>query len=274
MGETWGFIDSGHNSPAFNMALDELMLEWLSKGEIGPTIRFYGWSPAGISIGRFQDADKKIDFQEASAYGAEIVRRQTGGRAVLHDQELTYSVVVPETHPAMPSSVKEAYLVISKGLLEGFRELGMDAEFAIPETSMEKTESAVCFDKSSWYELLVNGKKAAGSAQMRRKGMILQHGSIPIEIDSVKLFDLFSYPSDEIKQRARDAFKDKAISINAATGQSFEFDRVKAAFKQGFEKGLGVKLKLFTLSEEKLLEISQLAETKYKNLDWSYSTEK
>ncbi|QHJ72116.1 lipoate--protein ligase family protein [Planococcus halotolerans] len=274
MGETWGFIDSGHNSPAFNMALDELMLEWLSKGEIGPTIRFYGWSPAGISIGRFQDADKKIDFQQASAYGAKIVRRQTGGRAVLHDQELTYSVVVPETHPAMPRSVKEAYLVISKGLLEGFRELGIDAEFAIPETSIEKTESAVCFDKSSWYELLVDGKKAAGSAQMRRKGMILQHGSIPIEIDSVKLFDLFSYPSPGIKQRARDAFKDKAISINAATGQSFDFDRVKGAFKKGFEQGLGIKLEPLMLSEARLLEISQLAETKYKNLDWSHSTEK
>lgn len=274
MGETWSFIDSGYNSPAFNMALDELMLEWLSKGEIGPTIRFYGWSPAGISIGRFQDAGKKIDFGQAAAYGAETVRRQTGGRAVLHDQELTYSVAVPETHPAMPRSVKEAYLVISKGLLEGFRELGIEAEFAIPETSMEKTDSAVCFDKSSWYELLVDGKKAAGSAQMRRKGIILQHGSIPIEIDSVKLFNLFSYPSLEIKQRARDAFKDKAISINAATGNSFDFDEVKAAFKRGFEKGLDVKLEPLTLSEARLMEINRLAEMKYQNLDWSYSTEK
>src|SRR5690606_34423677 len=127
------------------------------------------------------------------------------GRAVLHDQELTYSVVVPESHPAMPRSVKEAYSVISKGLLEGYRELGISSEFAIPESSMEKTDSAVCFDKSSWYELLVDGKKAAGSAQMRKKGIILQHGSIPIEIDSVKLFDLFSYPSREIKHRAREA---------------------------------------------------------------------
>lgn len=274
MEETWGLIDSGHNSPAFNMALDELMLDWLEKGEIGPTIRFYGWSPAGISIGRFQDADKKIDFGQASAYGAEIVRRQTGGRAVLHDQELTYSVVVPESHPAMPRSVKEAYSVISKGLLEGYGELGISSEFAIPESSMEKTDSAVCFDKSSWYELLVDGKKAAGSAQMRKKGIILQHGSIPIEIDSVKLFDLFSYPSREIKHRAREAFKEKAISINAATGKSFVFDEVKAAFKKGFEKGLGIKLEPLALSDAKLVEINQLAETKYKNLDWSYSTEK
>lgn len=274
MGETWGFIDSGHSSPAFNMALDELMLEWLSKGEIGPTIRFYGWSPEGISIGRFQDADEKIDFRQAKKYGVEIVRRQTGGRAVLHDQELTYSIVVPETHPVMPHSVKEAYLVISKSLLEGFRELGISAEFAIPEGVREKAESAVCFDKSSWYELLVDGKKAAGSAQMRKKGIILQHGSIPIEIDSVKLFDLFSYPTADLKQQAREAFKGKAVGINEAAEKPHTFDEVKTAFKKGFEKGLGIDLKTVTLSEAQLMEISHLAETKYKNLDLNYSTEK
>jgi len=274
MAESWGFIDSGHTSPAFNMALDELMVEWLSKGEIGPTLRFYGWSPAGISIGRFQDANKKIDFPQAANYGVEIVRRQTGGRAVLHDQELTYSVAVPETHPAMPRSVKEAYLVISKGLLEGFRELGINAEFAIPESSREKTNSAVCFDKSSWYELLVDGKKAAGSAQMRRKGIILQHGSIPIEIDRVKLFDLFSYPSLAIKQQAREAFEGKAISIHEAAEQPFNFDEVKAAFKRGFEKELGLELETITLSVAQLVEIDRLAETKYKHLDWNYSTGK
>lgn len=274
MAETWGFIDSGHGSPAFNMALDELLLEWLSKGEIGPTLRFYGWSPAGISIGRFQDANKKIDFRQAAEYGVEIVRRQTGGRAVLHDQELTYSVVVPETHPVMPRSVKEAYLVISKGLLEGFSELGISAEFAIPESSRERTDSAVCFDKSSWYELLVDGKKAAGSAQMRRKGMILQHGSIPIDIDRVKLFDLFSYPSLALKQQAREAFEGKAIAINEAGEGLYNYDEVKAAFKMGFEKGLGIELKTISLSDAQLVEIGQLAETKYKHHDLSGSNEK
>ncbi|TAA69759.1 lipoate--protein ligase family protein [Planococcus salinarum] len=274
MAETWGFIDSGHTSPAFNMALDELMVEWLSKGEIGSTLRFYGWSPAGISIGRFQDANKKIDFQQAADYGVEVVRRQTGGRAVLHDQELTYSVAVPESHPAMPRSVKEAYLVISRGLSEGYLELGINAELAIPNAPAETTDSAVCFDKSSWYELLVEGKKAAGSAQMRKKGIILQHGSIPLEIDSVKLFDLFSYPSVELKQRARDAFKGKAIAINEAAERPYNFDEVKAAFKRGFEKGLGIELETLTLSKAQLVEIDRLAETKYKHLDWNYSTEK
>ncbi|WP_422122526.1 biotin/lipoate A/B protein ligase family protein [Planococcus sp. X10-3] len=274
MAEVWGFIDSGHSSPAFNMALDELMLEWLSKGKIGPTIRFYGWSPAGISIGRFQNAEEKINFEQAASYGVEVVRRHTGGRAVLHDQELTYSVAVPESHPLMPHSVKEAYLIISKGLLEGFRELGIDAEFAIPGISPNKTDSAVCFDKSSWYELLVDGKKAAGSAQMRKKGIILQHGSIPIDFDSVKLFDLFCYPTPAIKQQAREAFKGKAIAINEAAGSSIHFDEVKFAFKKGFEKGLGVELETLTLSEAQLMEINRLAETKYKNLGLSYSTEK
>lgn len=193
---------------------------------------------------------------------------------MLHDRELTYSVVVPETHPAMPRSVKEAYLIISKGLLEGYRNLGISAEFAIPEFSRAKTESAVCFDKSSWYELLVDGKKAAGSAQMRRKGIIMQHGSIPIEIDREKLFDLFSYPSVEIKQRAREAFKGKAIAINEASDQLYDFDEVKGAFKRGFEKGLGIELETISLSDLQLVEIGQLAEAKYKHLDFGHSIEK
>lgn len=266
MGERWGFIESGHASPAFNMALDELLLQWLSKKEIGPTIRFYGWSPAAVSIGRFQNAEEKIDFQQAADYGVQIIRRETGGRAVLHDQELTYSVAVPETHPGMPRSVKEAYLVISKGVLEGYRELGINAEFAIPETNSEQSDSAVCFDKSSWYELLVDGKKAAGSAQMRRQGVILQHGSIPIEIDRAKLFDLFRYPSEALKQEALRAFKGKAIAINEAAGKTHHFDEVKAAFKRGFEKGLDVELETYNLSVEQLAEVDSLAKTKYKNL--------
>src|SRR5699024_6917291 len=135
--------------------------------------------------------------------------RLTGGRAVLHDKELTYSVIVSEDHPSMPRSVKEAYLVLSKGLLEGFHSLGINAEFAIPKGKLETTQSAVCFEEPSWYELIVDNKKAAGSAQTRKKGVILQHGSIPLTVDNDILYDLFIYRNERVKQRAREAFNDK-----------------------------------------------------------------
>ncbi|KHF31133.1 Octanoyltransferase LipM [Anoxybacillus sp. BCO1] len=138
--EVWRFIDSGNCSPAFNMALDEALLEWHSEGHFPPTIRFYGWNPPTLSIGYFQKVEKEIDMDAVKKYGLGFVRRPTGGRGVLHDKELTYSVIVSEAHPAMPQTVTEAYRVISQGILEGFRFLGLDAYFAVPKTEEEKAD--------------------------------------------------------------------------------------------------------------------------------------
>ena len=194
--ETWRFIDSGNGSPSFNMALDEALLEWHSNGEIPPVIRFYGWNPATLSIGYFQKVDKEIDLESVRKQGLGFVRRPTGGRGVLHEHELTYSVIVSESHPRMPKTVTEAYRVISEGILKGFHQLGLNAYFAVPKTAEERDtlknpHSAVCFDAPSWYELVVEGRKVAGSAQTRQKGVILQHGSILLDLDEKKLFSLF-----------------------------------------------------------------------------------
>ncbi|MDC3412118.1 lipoate--protein ligase family protein [Aquibacillus sp. 3ASR75-11] len=271
MKEKWYFVDSGHCTPAYNMALDEMLLNWHSEGKIPPVLRFYGWKPAGLSVGYFQKIKGKIDVDGVQKYGAEIVRRQTGGRAVLHDQELTYSVLVSEQHEAMPRSVKDAYMVISKGLLEGFRELEVNADFSIPEKKLQTTDSAVCFEEPSWYELIVEGKKIAGSAQTRKKGVILQHGSIPIDIDQTKLFDMFLYPNERVKERARKKFGDKAVSINEVANKPVTFSIAKDAFKKGFEKGLNIELEPFDLSQEQLEQVNELAKSKYMSKEWNYS---
>ncbi|PSL41379.1 lipoate-protein ligase A [Planomicrobium soli] len=273
MKDTWFFVDSGHCTPAFNMALDEALLSWHSAGKIPPVLRFYGWEPAGISIGFFQKVDGQIDLAGAERYGVELVRRQTGGKAVLHDYELTYSVIVSENHPDMPQTIKEAYLVLSKGLLEGYKELGINAGFAIPRNERLKKGSAVCFEEPSWYELVIDGKKAAGSAQTRKGGVILQHGSIPLEIDKIKLFDLFLYPDKEVKERARKAFDKRAVAINDVLPAPISFDHAKAAFKKGFERGLDIELQPYelpTLLVEEALEL----EKKYKSEDWNYLRER
>jgi lipoyl(octanoyl) transferase len=273
MKDVWLFVDSGHCTPSFNMALDEALLNWHSAGKIPPVLRFYGWQPAGISVGFFQKVEGQIDLAGAEKYGVELVRRQTGGRAVLHDQELTYSVIVSERHPAMPQSVKEAYLVLSKGLLEGYRKLGIEAEFAIPKNQGSKKSSAVCFEEPSWYELVIDGKKAAGSAQTRKGGVILQHGSIPLEIDEIMLFDLFLYRDEQAKERAREAFGKRAVAINDVSPVSISFEQAKAAFKKGFEHGLNIELVPFGLPEL-LLEEAQELEKKYKSEDWNYLRER
>ncbi|MFZ0371507.1 MAG: biotin/lipoate A/B protein ligase family protein [Halobacillus sp.] len=269
--ETWYFVDSGHCTPAMNMALDEALMNWHRQGEIPPVLRFYGWAPAGLSVGYFQKVKGKIDLEGVERHGFELVRRQTGGRAVLHDKELTYSVIVSEDHPDMPASVKDAYLVLSKGLLEGFHNLGIEAEFAVPEGKLDTTGSAVCFEEPSWYELIVEGRKAAGSAQTRKKGVILQHGSIPIDVDDVKLFDMFIYKNERIKERARRAFGDKAAAINQLLDSSVTFDQTKEAFKEGFEKGLDVHLEPFELSDEQWKEVERIAEERYRTEEWNFS---
>jgi lipoate-protein ligase A len=273
--ETWYFIDSGQCTPSFNMAMDEALLEWHSEGKIRPTIRFYGWNPATLSVGYFQRVSKEINMDAVKRYGLGFVRRPTGGRGVLHDQELTYSVIVSESHPSMPSAVTEAYRVISSGILEGFKELGLDAYFSIPNTEEEKEglknpRSAVCFDAPSWYELVVEGRKVAGSAQTRQKGVILQHGSILLDVDEEMLFDLFLYSNYRVRERMKQAFKTKAIAINHLVEDKVNLADAKRAFFKGFERGLDIKLEEYTLSDDELNDVKRIERTKYANDDWNY----
>lgn len=273
--ETWRFIDSGNCSPSYNMALDEALLEWNSQGIIPPVIRFYGWNPATLSVGYFQKAEKEIDLDAVKEYGLGFVRRPTGGRGVLHDKELTYSVIVSEEHPEMPKTVTEAYRVISEGILQGFRELGLDAYFAVPRTEEEKQglknpRSAVCFDAPSWYELVVEGRKVAGSAQTRQKGVILQHGSILLDINEEMLFNLFKYPSERVKERMQKNFKNKAVAVNALRETPVTLEESKHAFKKGFEMGLNISLEPYALTDEEHAYVEKIARGKYDTDEWNY----
>lgn len=273
--ESWYFIDSGHCAPSFNMALDEALLTWHSEGKIPPTIRFYGWDPPTLSIGYFQTVEKEINIDAVKSSGLGFVRRPTGGRAVLHDQELTYSVIVSENHPEMPKSVTEAYRVISEGILEGFKQLGLHAYFAIPTSSNEMDQlknprSSVCFDAPSWYELVVEGRKVAGSAQTRQKGVILQHGSILLDLDEDLLFSLFKFKNDRIKERMMKSFKNKAVSIKELSDSPVTLDQAKQAFKTGFEKGLNIQLVPYALSDDELNLVYKIEEHKYLKNEWNF----
>ncbi|MBO9129686.1 biotin/lipoate A/B protein ligase family protein [Bacillus sp. 165] len=273
--EKWCYINSGKCSPAFNMALDECLLNWQSEKKLSPIVRFYEWEVPTLSIGYFQRVEKEINMEEVSKRGFGFVRRPTGGRSVLHDKELTYSVIVSEDHPDMPRTVTEAYRVISEGILEGFKTLGLDAYYAVPKTKEEREDlknprSAVCFDAPSWYEIVVEGRKIAGSAQTRQKGVILQHGSIPLDIDLDTLYDLFLFPNEKVKERMKKMFSSKAVAINELTDRTFTIDQLTEAFKIGFEKGLNVELVPYELTDEQMTEVQTLAKEKYENDEWNY----
>jgi lipoate-protein ligase A len=270
MGETWYFIDSGEKCPAYNMAFDEVLIDWHSRGLIPPVLRFYGWKPAGLSLGQFQKTVGRIDVEVAKAKGIDIVRRPTGGLAVLHDKELTYSIVVSEKHEKMSPSIIEAYRVLSQGVLEGYRNLGIQADLAIPDAPVGKSGTAVCFEEASWYELEIDGKKAAGSAQNRQKGVVLQHGSIPVEMDIEVLYDLFIFPNEKVKHKAREGFLKKAVFINDILGRKVTLEEINMAFKEGFKKGLDIELTTHEPNEQFLQEVKELMETKYTNDEYTF----
>ncbi len=271
----WSFLNSGKCSPSYNMALDEALLEWHSRGEIGPVLRFYEWEPATLSIGYFQSVEKEIEMDAVDKHGLGFVRRPTGGRGVLHEHELTYSVIVTEEYPGMPETVTEAYRVISGGLLEGFRNLGLHAEFSVPVSkeqneNLKKPKSAVCFDAPSWYELVVEGKKVAGSAQTRQKGIILQHGAILLGLDEEKLVSLFKFESEESRKRMRESLPEKAVAIDRLTDRDVSVGECVEAFAKGFETALDIVLQPMELTKEQLLYVEEIEQRKYANKDWTF----
>ncbi|MFP4933343.1 lipoate--protein ligase family protein [Staphylococcus pseudintermedius] len=274
MTETWHFMNTGSHHPYYNMALDEALLNFVSRGEIDPVVRFYTWNPPTLSIGYFQRLSKEIDIEKVKEKGYGLVRRQTGGRGVLHDKELTYSVIVPEAHPDMPQTVTEAYRVISGGLLEGFKSLGFDAHFAVPRSKEEREKlkqprSSVCFDAPSWYELVVEGKKTAGSAQTRQKGVILQHGSILQDVDIDDLFDMFIFKNERLKAKMKEAFVEKAVAINDLSNETITLAQMEVAFKEGFKKALDIEFKPLELTVAQQDEVKALEE-KYRSEAFLY----
>lgn len=270
----WHYVDSGKCSPSFNMALDEALLDLHSRGEIGPVLRFYEWQPATLSIGYFQRVEKDIDMEKVKELGLGFVRRPTGGRGVLHEHELTYSVIVSEDYPGMPETVTEAYRVISGGLLEGFRNLGFHAEFSVPnedvKDQLKNPKSGVCFDAPSWYELVVEGKKIAGSAQTRQKGVILQHGAILMSLDVDKLTSIFMYSSDALRERVKRTLPEKAIAIDRLTDREISIEECKEAFSKGFEQSLDIKLEPLVLTDQQLKLVRRIEQEKYADDNWNF----
>lgn len=274
----WRYLHTGNSSPAYNMALDEAILVAISRGEAPPTVRYYGWDPATLSIGYFQKS-QEVNIEAVKQEGIGFVRRATGGRAVLHDKELTYSIIVPEDYPGIPTTVTEAYRVLSEGLLLGFRALGLNAEMVNLASEEEKAKyesvgSSACFDSPSWYELVVEGKKIAGSAQTRQKGVVLQHGSILQELDADQLFRLLNFRSEKLAANLKESFSEKAVAINdllrGLGRETVSLKQVEEAFYKGISQGLGVELKQGELTplEQELTE--QLIQEKYGNDEWNF----
>ena len=164
------------------MALDEALLNGLAEGWSEPALRFYDWDPPALSLGYSQDA-ADVDFDACERLGVDVVRRPTGGRAVLHTAELTYGV----TLPAGKESIAQSYCRISQAIARGISRLGVTAALELGKVAPPTSRSADCFAASTAADLVAAGRKIVGSAQVRRRGVLLQHGSIKLEPPSVRI---------------------------------------------------------------------------------------
>ncbi|MBI3353790.1 MAG: lipoate--protein ligase family protein [Nitrospirae bacterium] len=181
-------IISKGNNGFMNMAIDEAIAISCRKKLSPPALRLYTWNPPCISIGYFQDI-KEVNIQECKRQKIDIVRRLTGGKAVLHNKEITYSIISPVDNSIFPRDVKGAYKKVANGLLLGLKNMGISAEIA--EDRAKELHRFSCFLNTSFYEITVKGKKLIGSAQKRWKDIFLQHGSIIISspyLDAHRLF--------------------------------------------------------------------------------------
>ena len=233
---TWRLIDSGPNSGAFNMAEDEKLLEQAATEAAGPLLRLYTWDPPAVSLGRFQIMETAVRPEACAKLGINIVRRVTGGRAVLHNQELTYSVVARTDDPLFPNDVLGTYKVIAAGLLAGLGNLGIHAEMVSRSNRhavlvKKDAKDPSCFSSPSWYEILVKGKKIIGSAQRRVPGAFLQHGSILIGYDQ----------GLEAEVMHGKGARDGVTCIRHELNRDITLDEVKQAFARGFSDAVGME---------------------------------
>jgi lipoate-protein ligase A len=267
---TWRLLDTGYATGAENMAIDEAIMRAHGRGEVPPTLRFYGWEPAAVSIGYFQSMAGEIDLEAVKAGGYGYVRRPTGGRMIFHHIELTYSVTIREE--LLPGGVIETYRELSKGLLEGLEVLGANPELSGGERDPRRLDPGgnhtACFDSPSAYELTVQGKKVAGSAQTRKDGVIMQHGSIMLDLDVDLLFHLMKAPA-ELKERLKERFRRKAVSLKEAQGRTVSYQEARDAFAEGFRQGLGLTLKPGALTAAEMAEVPALVAEKYGSDTWN-----
>ena len=278
----WRLIKDSYYTGFMNMAIDEAIMIAHREGLVPPTIRFYQWSPAAVSLGYFQDLQKEIDVDVCKNLGIDVVRRPTGGKAVLHDKELTYSFVIRESHPLVNDSILETYKKISGGMIRGLSYLGITAELVPLREKLKSASSgneakpkishsdikSICFSVPSQYEVQVEGKKILGSAQIRKKEIVLQHGSLLIELEKDKLFSVFNFPSVQIRERLKTRFK--ATSLEEILKKKIDFSELSKILPRGFEAEFGVKLTEGKLTEQEEKISKDLLENKYSTYEWNY----
>jgi lipoyl(octanoyl) transferase len=267
---SWRLLITPPTHGAWNMAVDESILENLGRNEAMPTLRLYAWEPACLSLGHAQPfAD--VDMSRLRQHGWEVVRRATGGRAILHTDELTYSVIAPTDEPRVEGSILESYNRLAQALLLAVKSLEIPVEIkeTVSHASSVTYTNPVCFEVPSSYEITVNGKKLIGSAQARKKEGVLQHGSLPLTGNLTRICQTLAFENESARESASQRLSERATTVESALGRAVSWEEAAQAFIHAFEAQLGLSLKRGELSESESRRTDELVRGKYDHVSWT-----
>lgn len=271
----WRLIYDTPTVGSKNMAIDEAILETVSKGEQLPTLRIYEWEPMCLSLG-YGQRTRDVDFERLQANGWGLVRRPTGGKAILHGDELTYSVSLPRDHDLAQGDVVESYRRISEALLAALQLLDLDPQ-SEKQAKGNRDLGPVCFEVPSHYEITAYGKKLIGSAQVRRKTGILQHGTLPLYGDIARICDALAYPDEATREAAKDVVRERATTLEEVekitnprmSWRRIPWNMVTDAIVQGFVETFNIQFHEDSLSTSEQALARQLEAEVYATDKWT-----
>jgi lipoyl(octanoyl) transferase len=266
--DTWRLLIMPPAHGAWNMALDEAILEHIGRAESLPTLRLYAWDPPCLSLGHAQPfAD--VDMRRLRERGWEVVRRATGGRAILHTDELTYSVIAPNDESRLAGTVLESYNRLAQALLQAVKELELPVEMKEGRVDPSSMPNPVCFEVPSTYEITVGGKKLIGSAQARKKDGVLQHGSLPLAGDLTRICQALVFESESARETASRRLLERATTVEMALGRQVSWEAAAQAFLHAFEAQLGLSFLKGEVSASEAKRTEELVKEKYAHPSWT-----
>ncbi len=239
----WRLVITPGCDGAYNMALDQAILEQVGAGNSPPTLRLFAWNPPCLSLGQGQVASD-VDLSRIRARGWTIVRRPTGGRAILHTDEITYSVALPADHPLVQGDIVTSYRRLSAALLAALERLGLQAQAdKRAGRAPAGAKGPVCFEVPSDYEITADGRKLIGSAQVRKFGGVLQHGSLPLEGDVARICDALAFPGEDVREEVRQRVRQRATTLARALDRAVSWEEAASALVGAFRATFDLDLR-------------------------------
>jgi len=259
--EKWRLLLHPPSRGSWNMAVDDALLEMTIQHDGLPILRCYAWEPPCFSLGYAQSASV-VDTHRIQQLGWDVVRRPTGGQAILHTDELTYAVIGRQELPLLQGSVLESYQKIAGILLTMLNKLGIQAE-SLPAAVLPATQGPVCFEVPSHYEITYQGKKIFGSAQARRKRGVLQHGALPLYGDITRITHALYFDNDAAREAAAKKVLERATTVEQILGRRVTWEEAVAAMVSAFQEKLGIEFEQSQLTKEEYDLAQVLKKEKY-----------